>query len=511
MPMTITRWCGLCALALAIPAGLFAQDEVVQKSRLVIEGGTVIDGTGGSPLRNSVVVIEGNRITAIGQRGQVQVPEGAEVIDASGKFLLPGFSDIHVHWDAWMPELFLAHGVTSAVDLDSFFPWILEQRDALRDGRMRGPRLFTTVRSLSGRLVWDGKGRLTDLRPEVESAEMARRLTQIMGPGREQFQLTKTYTELTPDQLQAVVEESHKAGRNVMAHLGSLDARQAALLGVDGIAHGSGIALATISDPIKADELRAFARLGISVDYPMFLMYHAYMDMSRVDDLIRLLVERNVGIEFEQVNTAGRWVPEYREAWLEEDTLLLEDPNLDYIPQPNRDRVLYYEPYDQLSDQQRELVGEGYEKRKDFIGRFARAGGKTLAGCDTASFALSGICLHRELELLVEAGLTPMQAIQAATRNNFEFLQEEDLGTLQPGKIADLIILRDDPLADIRNTRTLDLVIKGGKIMDTRYHADFVNPIQPVRRWGVRQPSTLLAGDLSNVYQGTGQGIEAGD
>ncbi len=493
MLMMIARICGTCALALAIPALLLAQEEVFQTRRLVIEGGTLIDGTGGVPLPDSVLVIEGNRISAVGPRGQVGLPQEAEVIDASGKFILPGFSDIHVHWDAWMPELFLAHGVTSAVDLDSFFPWILEQRDALLDGRMRGPRLFTTVRSLSGRLVWDGKGRLTDLRPEVESAEMARRLTREMSPGREQFQLTKTYTELSPDQLQAVVEESHRAGRKVMAHLGSLDARQAARLGVDGIAHGSGIALAIISDPVKADELRAFTRLGISVDYPMFLMYHAYMDMTRADDLVRLLVQQNVSIEFEQVNTAGRWVPEYREAWLEEDIQLLEDPNLHYVPQANRDRVLYYEPYDQLSDQQRQLVREGYDKRKDFIGRFARAGGKTLAGCDTASFVLSGICLHRELELLVEAGLSPMQAIQAATRNNFEFLQEEDLGTLQPGKIADLIIVRENPLEDIRNTRTLDLVMLDGKLVDTGYHADFVNPIpNPFAGGGFVNPRPFL-------------------
>jgi imidazolonepropionase-like amidohydrolase len=460
----------------ALPVALLGQVGVVETTRRVIEGGTLIDGTGGLPLQDSVVVIEGNRITAIGPRGKTKIPEGAEVIQATGKFILPGLSDMHVHWDAWMPELFLAHGVTSAVDLDSYVPWIMEQKDALRDGRMRGPRLFTTTSSLSGRLIWDSPESPSRIR-RLASPEMARRLTRAVGPGRERYNLTKTYTEVTPDQLQAVVEESHKAGRNVMAHLGSLDARQAALLEVDGIAHGSGIALAVISDPARADELRSFTRLGISVDYPMFLMYHAYMDMTQVDDLVRLLVEQNVGIEFEQVNTAGRWVPEYRETWLVEDNRLLQDPNLHYIPQANRDRILYYEPYDQLSDRQRDLVREGYEKRQDFIGRFARAGGKVLAGCDTASFVLPGVCIHRELELLVEAGLTSMQAIQAATRNNFEFLQEEDLGTLRPGKTADLIILREDPLADIRNTRTIDLVIQDGKVVDTRYHADFVNPI----------------------------------
>ena len=119
------RYLGVCALLLAIPLSLFGQSGLVDNRRLVIEGGTLIDGTGRTPIRNAVIVIEGNRISAVGERGQVQSPQGAQVIRAAGKFILPGFSDIHVHWDSWMPELFLAHGVTSAVDLDSFFPWIL--------------------------------------------------------------------------------------------------------------------------------------------------------------------------------------------------------------------------------------------------------------------------------------------------------------------------------------------------------------------------------------------------
>ena len=351
------------------------------------------------------------------------------------------------------------------------------QRDLLADGRMRGPRMFTATNSLFGRLLWDTQS--TPTRPFLESAEMARRLARQVGPGRAKYNLTKTYTEVAPDQLQAIVEESHKAGRNVMSHLGSLDARQAAELGVDGIAHGSGIALATISDPAKADDLRTFARLGISVDYPHFLMYHAFMDPAKFDDLIALLVRKNVRVEFEQVNTSGRWVPRYKDAWLAEDTRLLANPNLQYIPQANRDRVLFYDPWQQLDSQQRDLVARGYENRKTFIRKFVQAGGKVLAGCDTASFVLPGICIHRELELLVEAGLTPMQAIQAATRNNFEFLQETDLGTIEAGKLADLVVLKADPLADIRNSRAIDAVIQNGQVMDIGYHADFVNPIPP--------------------------------
>lgn len=468
---------GLLLVLLATPQQPAAQGGSARNRSLVIEGGTLIDGTGKAPLRDAVIVIEGNKIAAVGEKGKVSAPQGARVIQAGGKFILPGLSDMHVHWDNWMPELYLAHGVTSAVDLESG-DWTLTQRDLIADGRMRGPRIFTATSSLYGRLLWDHPiSSAAPSRPLLESAEMARRVVRSVGPGRARFNLTKTYTEITPQLLRAVVEESHKAGRNVISHLGIVDARQATEAGIDAVAHGSGIALATIKDPVKAEDLRTFAKLGISVDYPMFLMYHAYMDAAKADELAALMASRNVRIEFEQVNTAGRWVPRYKDAWLTEDRRLLQEPDLQYIPGEVRDRILYYEPWDQMDSQQRDLVARGYQNRKNFIRKFVQAGGRVLAGCDAASFVLPGICLHRELELLVEAGLTPMQAIQAATKNNFELLQEGDnLGTIEVGKLADLILVKSDPLADIRNTRAIDTVIKDGEIMDAGYHADFVNP-----------------------------------
>jgi len=511
---------GLC-LGLIVMAGLSspqAQENLVGANRLVIQGATLISGTGSTPVQNAVVVIEDNRITAVGPAGQVSVPQGAEVIQADGKFIIPGLSDMHVHWQGWMPELFLAHGVTSAVDLESG-QWTHVQRDLIRDGRMRGPRIFTATNSLYGRLVWNyGE---SPSRPVLHSTDMARRMVRRYGPGRELYNVTKTYTELAPDHLQAIVEESHRLGRKVIGHLGGIDARQAARVGIDGIAHGAGIALASIADPVKAEELRTFVRMGIAVDFPMFLMYHAYMDPQKADELVELLVAEDVAIEFEQVNTAGRWVPEYRDAWIAEDRKYFEDPNLSYIGSDHWDRIFYYEPYDQLTDREKELVQQGYDNRKEFLGKFARAGGKVLAGCDTASFVLPGICLHRELELLVEAGMSPMHAIQAATVNNFEFLQEPDLGTLEPGKLADLLILREDPLADIRNTRTIDMVIKNGQIQDTSYHSDFVNPedrpfmvsgfINPVPHIRVLYPmsTSQLNRDLKLVIEGTGLADES--
>ena len=459
----------LWVLSLVLVLVLFGNCSPAQSPALVVEGGTLIDGTGAAPLRDAVVVIEGNRITAVGQKETVSYPPGAQIISAEGKFILPGLIDMHVHWYDWAPELFLAHGVTSVVDLSSG-DWQLGQKELIASGQMRGPRIFNAPATMGGRLLWD-----TPPNQPVDSVQTARRLVQQAGTGRSPFALTKAYTELTADQLQAIVEESHKAGRNVIAHLGSLNARQAAELGVDALAHASGVALATISDPARAAELRAFTRLGIAVDYPLYLLYHGFMEPARVDELVALLVEKNVRMEPDLVNTA-RWGSPRREVWITEDARLLEDPNLQYVPADNREKAFYAKPLERLNSEQREQLLRGYENLQSFIRKFVQAGGIVLAGSDTPSFVLPGISLHRELELLVDAGLTPMQAIQAATQNNAAFLQENEIGTVEPGKLADLIILREDPLADIRNSKTIDHVIQDGEVIDISYHADFTNP-----------------------------------
>lgn len=458
--------------------------SLAQTQPVVIEGGTLIDGTGRPPQTDSAVVIEGNRITAVARKGEIARPQGARVIAAAGKFILPGLIDMHVHWADWMPELFLAHGITSVVDLVST-DWTLEQRKALADGRMAGPRLFASLGPFAGRLLWD--------RPpsKLESAEVARRMVREGGSGRTKYAVTKVYTELTLDQLQAVVEESHRGGRNVIAHLGSLDARQAAEAGVDGLAHCSGVALATIPDRTRAEELRTCVKLGISIEYPLFLVYHAFVDPAKVEELTLLLVRKNVRLEPDLINTC-RWAAKAREHWAAEDARILGDPDLAYIPPNNRDRILFDKPLGRLSVEERDLLQRGYENLRAFLRGFVKAGGTVLGGSDTAAFVIPGASLHRELELLVDIGMTPMQAILAATRNNAEFLQEEHLGTIEPGKLADITIVGKNPLADIRNTNSVETVIKDGRVMDTGYHADFINPIPRARVVGYPNPQPSI-------------------
>jgi imidazolonepropionase-like amidohydrolase len=443
----------------------------------VIVGGTLIDGAGKDPLPEALIIIEGNTIKTITQKGKASYPPESHIINAEGKFILPGLIDMHVHYDWWMPELFLAHGVTTAVDLASY-DWVVAQKEGIAKGKISGPRLVVSSFALDGRLFWNVP--FFPLGGPEAAREAARGfITQGVS-------LVKTYTEISPEELAVVVKEAHQAGLPVMGHVASVDAAQAARIGVDGLAHASGVALATIADPNRVKELREFESIGISVDYPRYLLYHAFMDPTKTEELIRLLVQEDVALEPDLINTSARWAAKRRAEYRQEDQKLLADPNLRYIPDNIRQRALHYEPSEDLSSVEREQLQQGYTNLQAFLRNFVAAGGKILAGSDTASFVLPGISLHREMELLVEAGLSPMQAIVAATKNNAEFLrQQAAFGTVEEGKRADLLIVRKDPLQDIRNTQTIDTVIKDGQVIDARYHADFRNPIpSPPPPWG---------------------------
>jgi hypothetical protein len=139
---------GLCALAIAVGLAVSARAQT-----LVIQGGTLIDGTGSPPIENSVIVIEGDRFKAIGRSGEVAVPPDAQVIDVSGKTVMPGFIDGHCHWEAFWGELYLHLGITTCVEIETQQdgPWALAQKYGTENGNIRGPRLWVTGQALGYR------------------------------------------------------------------------------------------------------------------------------------------------------------------------------------------------------------------------------------------------------------------------------------------------------------------------------------------------------------------------
>jgi len=470
--------CVFCLLLAWNPA--WSQNET-----LVIEGGTLIDGTGRNPVRDAVVVIEGTRIKAVGTKGSVSYPAGARVISGEGKTVLPGLIDAHVHISAHMHPLFLHYGVTTIVDTANPTDWILAQREALRRGRIVGPRLFATGDIIDGppeNANQTTLGLREAYRIHTRTVEEARTAARtLIGKGVDAL---KVYEGLSTESLKAVAEEAHNAGMEVVGHV--RDARQAALVGMKFMEHLDPIVHSTLGDPEKVEAI---------LDRMSIRDAQSEMDTSLFDPLIELLVSN--GVYFNPTLTRPR--PESRE-WYDEARKLLEDPSTRFITDARREHWL-----EQIRGGRTEPVTESLRKKREFIRRFVQAGGKVITGPDTGARSgatnVAGLAMHVEMEALVSAGLTPMQAILASTKWPAEFLhKEKDLGTVEPGKLADVILIEGDPLADIRNTHRVRTVILDGKVIDTRLDPSFSNPLP--RTTYTNTPLEDIAPQISEITPG---------
>lgn len=501
----------LLGLAIACLHSFFIALGFPQNNTLVIAGGTLIDGTGRAPISDALIVIEGNRIKTIGQKGRTRYPSDAEVIEADGKYILPGLWDMHVHYYGWMGQLFLSYGITSILNW-GMDEWVLAQREGIAKGKIVGPRIFI------GSLGSDSRGFVEqDMLFAIPfgnkyfpshsggkgiTAEMARRMVrEAVARGADAIgEIVNAGPD--PEILRAITDEAHKAGRPVGGHI-ILSAKDAVLAGVDSLLHLSGVQMATMDFDKKASELRAVdprfdviePRYMRVVD-PRFLMTFAFVDQAKIDELIKLMVQRNVYIE-PDLMTIAQPVHDRGKAYEREVHELFKDPRLQYVP---ADNVMMASDYSagmyqvnrKLKPDEFELMRKGYRNIQTFIKKFASAGGKILAGVDTHGVNIPGIGMHYELRLLVDAGLTPMQAIQSATKNAAEWLRKGDeLGTVEEGKIADIIIVNGNPLEDISNTKRVEAVIRDGKLVSRDYA--FVNPIpQPPRGEGHANPEPKI-------------------
>ena len=459
----------VCVLLFGFALSASSQEQ--PNPPLVIEGGTLIDGNGGAPVQDALIIIRGNRIETVSRKGQASYPAGARVLQADGKFILPGLSDAHVHYQWWMPELMLAYGVTTVFDIAGTGQWGRAQREAIDRGKIPGPRMFTAFQSLlapfnSDMRVAGGEGTIT-----VEKAREIVRRNVAAGAN-----LVNIRRGLSVEAFQAAVEEAHKANLPVVAQpIGpEVYALEAVLAGADILEHAAGLNISMAKNPAK------WEGWGVDEVHSLDPVPFADMDEQKAEEMIRLLVDRNVYLEPDLI-AEGRGLHERRGEFELEDRRLYENPRLAYVPEDRRLKELgVYQELDDLEPAARELRIQGYRTFARFIGQFARAGGKVLAGDDTSSWAVPGTGMHHELLVLVEdAGLTPMQAIQAATRNNAEAFRVLDrVGTIEPGKFADLLIVSADPLQDIRNLKKIDWVIKDGKVVDRSFHPWFKNPLR---------------------------------
>jgi imidazolonepropionase-like amidohydrolase len=431
-----------------------------QTQTVVLEGGTLIDGTGRNPVNDAVVVIEGNRIKAVGAKGQVSYPSNARVINTTGRTILPGLVDGHIHLDIYYPsymaQMLLHYGVTTVADTNNQTDWILLQREALNSGKVKGPRMF-----VSGTAA-DGPTSVTNTQERVVVAslrtpeEARAHVRSLVAKG---VDMIKTNYSLTYDQLAAILDEAKKAGVPVVGH--SRDMRRAAELGLKYMEHMNTVAWSLLGDDMGYER---WQREGFTPE--------RRMDTSKFAPLIQLMVKEGVFINPTLVanwRTASPRAQEMANAAKQ----VIQDPTLVAIS-PAAAREAWAQ-----SNSGRTPDLEGYKKVQEFIRQYVEAGGKLLAATDEGGQILPGLSMHYEMQMITDAGISPMKAIQGATLWAAESIgQGKDLGSIEAGKLADFTIIEGNPLNDITATRNVRMVIKDGRVVDTAYDPKSITRVE---------------------------------
>ncbi len=469
--MTNRAWRLLGSCLLFFSGGTAQSDLLAQtvSPPLVIKGGVLIDGNGGGPLVDAVVVIEGNRITNVGQADEVSYPENAEIIDASGKFILPGLWDAMVSYQWFYGEIMLNHGITSTIDVGIAGEIGAAFRNGVLKGKIRGPRPFTGISRLTTRPAGD-TGLETVLTPgrTPSSTDETRELVRAFIAGGADIVMFQDGT-LPLEYYRAGFDEAKKAGMPVStrAYGPIFGPREAAELGSNMLPHSAGIGRLITRNPPGPGDDRNEADL------------FSDMDDEKAEELIGLLVLQGVALD-----------PTYRNSWLrypadwerfaEDDRKFFDtaDPNLlAYFPKVRMEAALeqYRAPRPTGPIAERRM--RGFQNSLRFHKMFVDAGGHLIPGSDSNPVKVPGTNLFHEMMIFVEAGVTPMQIIQGATKWSAELLNKGDeIGTIEIGKLADIIIVNQDPLTNIENLRDLDTVVFDGKRVRMGYTAGY-NPV----------------------------------
>jgi imidazolonepropionase-like amidohydrolase len=482
-----------------------ARSEAQNATPLVIQGGTLIDATGRPPLEDAVIVIEGNRFKAVGKRGEVAVPTGSRIIDVKGKTILPGLIDGHCHLLDFVGELYLHLGITTCPDItQNDDEWTMAQRDGTNLGKIRGPRIWSTGTRLVGPPPsWALRTESGYLIKSPEDARSIVRKKQEAG-----IEIIKFNEYVSPEAIKAGAEEANRLGLPVTCHC--LDVFLAAEAGFAGVEHHWAPGMTSIADVKKRWEVHELRMTGkINTADVAF-----YYESENFDKIIKAMAENKVSWS-PTIATWFRPLSPSAERFKERELSILDNPKAAYLPAVMREQTLrQYDRYAKFPADRLKRTREGYSKIADFIARFVQAGGIIRAGSDPNN-GLPALGLHQEMVMFVEAGLTPVQAIQAATINVAKaFRKDKDFGTVERGKVADIIAVEGDPLKDMWAVQNVKVVVLNGEVVDTDFHADYKNPIPNIRPWRATprdieiSPRSIAQGSTATIKVSARRGFD---
>jgi imidazolonepropionase-like amidohydrolase len=434
----------------------------------------VIDGAGSAPRESQTLVIADGKIAALGDDATVSVPDGATILDLTGCTVMPGIVGMHEHMyyptpggapamygehATSFPRLYLAGGVTTMRTTGSVEPYTdLELKRAVDEGTMIGPKMRITGPYL------EGEGAYAPQMRQLRDAEDARRKAEYwMDEGVTSF---KAYMHVTPEELAALVKAAHARGVKVTGHLGAVGFREAATIGIDDLEHGL----------VVDTEFYSGKKPGMCPDSKAAAKEMAeQLDVAGapVQEMIRELVARKVAVTstlpvFETfVPGRAPLAPRVLEAMTEAA------------------KVSYLRVRSSISDDGATSPWPAlFKKEMQFERDFVKAGGLLLAGLDPTGYGgvIPGFGDQREIELLVEAGFTPVEAIHIATSNGAQFLGELDrIGTLAVGKAADIVVIHGDPSTTISDIEKVEIVFKDGVGYDSAKLIDSVRGLVGLR------------------------------
>jgi len=433
----------------------------------------VIDGSGAAGRSDQTLIIANGKIAVLGDAASTKVPGDAKVLDLAGHSVIPGLVGMHDHMyypaplgglpmypehASSFPRLYLAGGVTSIRTTGSLEPYAdIELKHAIDAGKVAGPKIHVTAP------YFEGAGAFAIQMHQLKDAEDARQMAEFwIAQGATSF---KAYMNITPDELAAIVKVAHAHGVKVTGHLCSIGFREAAALGIDNLEHSIFVDTEFLPEkkPGVCPNPQAAQKALLGMD----------IASQRMQDMMHDLVAHHVAITSTlpvfETSVPGR-------APLDARVLEAMTPEA---------RIAYLTRRARISDSAAASDAAAmFKKDLEFEHEFVKQGGMLLAGLDPTGYGgvIAGFGDQREVELLVEAGFTPLEAIHIATSNGAEFLGELDkIGTLAVGKSADIVVLQGDPSTNIKDIEKVELVFKDGVGYDAAKLIDSVKGLVGLR------------------------------